>query len=145
MLSKIGTMLLVFALVRVASAQPLPEDFPEGEVIENKMCYDIEGFKIIAKYAIDSKSCAESKKVLEKTIDTQKEAITSLEKAIDLHEESISVLKQENTRLFDLWKEENKKRHEAENVPKWGSAEAWIAAGVATLVAGGAVTYAIIK
>lgn len=55
--------------------------------------------------------------------------VTILETNEVLLQEIISVQEQENTRLFDKWKEENKKRREAENKPSY-SWIGWTAAAV---------------
>lgn len=66
--------------------------------------------------------CESKTKKLQSIIDLR-------DQQVDLLKKNNKILKDEKSRLFDRWKEENEKRHEAENKADW-SWIGWTAAGV---------------
>lgn len=58
-------------------------------------------------------------------------AATELQAAIDSADSQILTLSQERTRLTQLWEEENRLRHEAENRPEWDWIPWTLAGGLA--------------
>jgi thymidylate synthase len=114
---------------------PLGDRIPvNGEI---KACYTIEDYKSLLKVDASYDTCLKIRTKLEKKDKIQEQRIVDLSKAVEVQQDSILVLKKENTRLFDQWKAENKKRHIAENKPAFGSYLAWGTAGafaVATAV-----------
>lgn len=119
--------------------------FPAGARIDDHQCYGLEEYKELLKLHSNYDSCLASLKIANELIALDKKVILNLEIIVDHQDSSIATLKVENKRLFGLWKEENRLRHKAENETSWTSWAGWIVAGVATIVAGGAVTYAIAK
>jgi hypothetical protein len=136
------------AATTTAAADP-PKHLPPGERInkgkpDEKQCYTFPEFKILLKVDNALTVCQTEKKLLEKKTQDQAKAIADLTAATKLQAASITDLKAENKRLFKLWKTENKKRHEAENKPRWGSWFGWGTAGVMTVATAILVTVIII-
>lgn len=73
--------------------------------------------------------------LLEDKVASLDESVTNLKKIIELKDYSMGICGVENKRLFELWKKENKLRHEAENRPRFGSWLSWGIAGGATIAA----------
>lgn len=129
------------ATVIPLQTQAQPENIPTGEpkVIQGTrfQCYPFEDFKKLLLVDAQFSSCKKIKGFLEEKNQLEQEKSVNLSKVIDLQGRSIKTLERENERLFKDWKEENKKRHLAENKPMIGSYVAWGTAGafaVATAV-----------
>jgi hypothetical protein len=138
-------MLIAICLMATMVHADPQDHLPSGERRGASMCYDLDGFKqlllLSAKFEAVENARAQ---FVEKTV-VQRKIIDAYKATDHIQLDTIESLKNENSHLFDLWKDENKRRHEAENIPKWGGAVGWITAGVMTFVAAGAVTYAVTK
>lgn len=140
-------MLIAMSLV---AATARADTLPEGERInigtaEEKQCYDLEGYRALLKMAVDLDTLREQVILWQAKADAQQHIILDLREIDASQQDSIATLEAENERLFNLWKEENRLRHEAENVPEWGSWTGWVVAGVATLAAGGVLGYTLLN
>ena len=120
-------------------------DLPAGTRNEDNICYTFSAYKRLLQIDADLKAERAQTLQLDLKIQAQQEVIDTY-RAIDVEQKNtIDRLAIENARIHEMWKEENRLRHEAENVPQWGGTLAWIVAGVATVAAGGAIGYAIAK
>jgi len=138
-------MLIAFCLNAKTAKAELPKGDRRGSGSSEVMCYDLENFTLLLQMDSDLTICHAEVTIRTHLADDLKLQVKTLKELVAVTEDNNTILKTENTRLFELWKEENKRRHEAENAPKWGSWMGWIVAGVATAVAGGAITYAVVK
>ncbi len=133
---------MILSISSEAVADPVID---EGVRDGDRVCYSLAGFKQLLVLREEFKSCASERDLLEQKVNIQKEIILNLKQVDAAQKNSIEILSAGNARLFEAWRKENKLRHEAENVPAWGSFLPWTIAGVASIVAGGAVIYAVTK
>lgn len=137
-------MILIAISVLVATtnlALAQPEHLPEGKRVnkgapDEMQCYELEGFKTLLRLDADFSWCLKSKKKLDIKTKQQASVILSLEKIVQAKDDNILLLKKENVRLFNMWKDENKKRHRAENKTSLSTTLAWSAAGVFAITTG---------
>ncbi len=144
---KIGVILTVFCLNTDTSSADL---LPKGERINagtpgEKQCYNLEEYKKILQITISYNNCVAANEVKDLTIVNLREQVVSLGASLALKESTVKALHDENKWLLSKWTAENKKRHEAENKPQWGTWVAWGVAAAATVAAGTAITIAITK
>lgn len=140
-------MLIAF-LATAAEAQPthLPEGTREGVGTENeRVCYGLAGFKVLLHLDTDLTACSAANKLLETKIELVEAENELLERITEAQKEAIDILVKQNDQLFKQWAEENKARHEAENVPQTSVWVAWGVAGVALSIAAGFGVYAALK
>ncbi len=79
--------------------------------------------------AEDSANCMEKNRLLEEKIAQQESVISNLDSIVTYKDQVINKLSKEKERLFNLWSQENLKRHKAENSPRLGSWLPWAIAG----------------
>ncbi len=115
----------------------LPKGEPKTIDGNRYQCLNFDEFKLLLEMEADMVEC-------EKETDLKSEKIAALETInaqlktiVALQKLSIGNLNTEKDRLFNLWKADNKRMHEAENKPHLGSWLGWTAAGVATAVLAG--------
>lgn len=101
-------------------------------------CYDLGGFKELLKIDANLTSAERMGELLSQKVTDQDTIIQNQQQELALRQNSGLILQTENTRLFDLWKEENKRRLEVENRPamSWVPWAVAAAAGVAALSLG---------
>lgn len=129
-----------------ATTQADPADhLPPGTRTGDSICYDLPQFKVLLTLAANYEDADAERDNLNKKVDAQKEMIDIYAAAEIIQDDIISSLEVDRDIMFEKWKDENKRRHVAENVPQWVGSAGWIVAGVMTLVAAGAVTYAVTK
>jgi hypothetical protein len=132
-------LLLTLYMTGLASAQSYLLKLPAGMQVthggDQLRGFTLDEFKVILDIYADYKNWG-------KQLPELKSQILNLDKIIlvkssqeKLYETSIKTLKDDQSRLFAKWKEENRLRHLAENKPAVGSWIAWGAAGVAGTVA----------
>lgn len=99
-------------------------------------CYDLEGFKTILKLDVSHGALIKMNELFVQKEQEHELAEAKLNEALDVERATNQTLKNENRRLFDLWTEENRKRHQAENRPQMVPWLAWSVAGAALVAAG---------
>lgn len=126
--------------------QAKPGEFPLGKRVKIEgaelKCYTIPEYKKLMGLYVDLNTCTAKEVLLKQKIANLEKQAAIYNEIADLHLSSIKILTEENKRLFGLWKEENKKRHIAENKPQFGSWLSWGSAGV--LAAASAVLLTVI-
>lgn len=101
------------------------------------MCYDLVGFKALLKLDADYAMCRELRRRLEDVVVHQRRALKRKDEAIQKKDAILESCQAESQRVFDLWKDENRKRHEAEQAPRWGT---WLSWGVAAVMTASTAT-----
>src|SRR5690606_8663137 len=127
--TRISSRFMILATEPSALADPLPQGKPkivDGETLQG---YDLAGYKSLVVLGAEVVSLRETTSALQAQVDHLEESVSLLESVRAAQDEKIHMYSEENQRLYDMWKEENRKRHEAEARPDWGSALAWGAAG----------------
>ena len=142
-------MLTAICLVTATAAAEPPKHLPKGERIDEgkpteQQCYTFPEFQLLLKIDSALTACQTAKKLLEDKAEEHGAIILDLTKVISLQAASVGALQAENKRVFELWKDENKRRHEAENKPHWGSWAGWGTAGVMTAVTAILVTVILV-
>ena len=99
-------------------------------------CYDLEGFKLLLKLETSHSALVKMNDLFALKVQEQDLAAEKLNQAFAAEKAANETLKGENRRLFDLWTEENRKRHLAENRPQMIPWLAWGVAGAALVAAG---------
>lgn len=131
---RIGKVLTSIFAILVTASSAAAEPLPQGRRVEvgREMlhCFNFDEYKslVVMNRELEAVSAEmvldkERKVLLSKEIDLLK-GIQKVQVA------QVKLFSDENERLFQLWKEENRKRHVAENKPAWGSYLAWSLAGV---------------
>lgn len=131
-----------------ALAQTPPEHIPEGHRCvsagETFQCFDLEDYKQVLKADIRHGKCLERNEALEQKDQNARIQIFNLKKAVEIQEMRTEQVINDNRRIYQMWLEENKKRHEAENQPQYGSWLLWAATGTfavtTAVLAGMAIT-----
>lgn len=91
-------------------------------------CFALEEFKQLTIAWVERDTFRSEKELLETKLNLQLKQISTLNSIIDTQGDTITKLTTENDRLFALWVEENKKRHEAETNPSFS----WVPWGIAS-------------
>lgn len=129
-----------------ANADPDPEDyelikFPKGVAKDidgyRHQCLNFDEFTLLLEFEANMVECEMETDLKTEKIELLDLQVTELKLVTDLQKLTVDAMKVENERLFGLWKDENKKRHLAENKPHWGSWVGWTVAGVSTAVLAG--------
>lgn len=114
-------------------------DVPRGTPInvgnnDIRECYTIEQFKQLL--ILDENYNNEKNKnyELSKKVNLQVKQIDFLNQEIIDYKYNNDLLEKENTRLYTMWKTENKKRHEAEEKPSFSAFAGWGTASVLGVV-----------
>jgi len=140
-------MLTVFCLnLGTIQAQELPTGTREGVGTSNeRVCYGFQDFKILLKIDQGFKDCKKQQELLKAQNTLLKEVVDTYKKVNTIQQDHISLLARRNDELFEAWKEENRKRHEAENIPQATNWLAWGIAGVSLASLAGVLSYAALK
>lgn len=129
-----------------ANADPNPQDYelfkvPKGQtkIIDGyrHQCLNFDEFTLLLEFEASMVECEMETDLKDEKIELLELQITDLKIITQLQKQTGDAMKVENDRLFGLWKDENKKRHLAENKPHWGSWMGWTVAGVSTAVLAG--------
>lgn len=129
-----------------AAQSNLPQGTREGKNTPNeRVCYGLSEFKVLLKLDSDLSACAKTAKLLLQKIDVQEDQIDLFKRLTAAQDQIIQLQQAHNKALFEAWKEENKRRHEAENVPSVSSWLGWSVAGVSIAALAGVLTYAAIR
>ena len=134
-------------ILTVATAHPTrliaePKHLPAGTRVGvgtpgEAQCYDVVGFKELLKLDSQFSSAEQMNDLLSQKTAEQDNIIQYQQEEIKIRANTALILQTENTRLFEQWKDENKKRLEAENRPSWTpSWIPWAVAGAAVVAAG---------
>ncbi len=127
----LSILLVVLAFSRSALAEPA---LPPGKWhdIDGKsyMCYDLTGFKQLVLLAMERNKLVVDVNTLTKQMSLLRDITGLQEKVIAVRDQQVALIKGENERMFKLWQEENKKRHDAEERPDWSAILGWGTAGV---------------
>lgn len=122
----------------LTASVPLLE-LPEGKRLKTPQGtfqgYNLQEFKIILRIEADYKSWGIQLPEYRKINKYLQQEVKNRDEQIMLMQTQMGVMSEDRERLFKKWKEENLKRHLAENKPEFGSWIAWGAAGVMTAVA----------
>lgn len=97
--------------------------------------YTLEEFKILLKMDVDLEYFEKDNVLYKKMFDEATRITEDQVKIVTSQDKQINILKNENSRLIEKWKEDNRLRHECENRPMFGNWIAWTLAGVAAVVA----------
>ena len=100
------------------------------------MCYTSTQFVELIKVDRLATSLVEKARLLELKVASQADLLSDKDRLLLLQNTNNEILSRQKHRLLLDWKEENKKRHEAESHTPVGSWIAWGIAGAATVVAG---------
>ena len=128
---------MILPITAVAQPEHIPVGDRETVGGESLQCYDFENYKKLLIFDAAFEGCLRTNELLVERHKLEKQRSTAFEKIIALQQKSMIIIEKDNDRLFKDWKEENKKRHLAENRPMLGSYIAWSTAGafaVATAV-----------
>jgi hypothetical protein len=122
----------------MGTAAAEPQHLPKGERIDKgtpteRQCYSQPEFLELLKLDNEHTTCLEQRRLLEKQTAELKSATQNLLEAAKLQAQAAEDLKADRDRLFALWKDENRRRHEAEQKPHWGSWLGWGTAAVMTV------------
>ncbi len=134
-------MLLTLS-IRVTNADLLPPSTKYSINNEVQACFNLENYKKLLQLAVDLGAELQKTDLLSRKVVEQETIITSQKKIIINKDNVIILYKKDQERLFNLWSEENRKRHLAENRPAYGSWVSWGLAGgfaVSTVVLGAIV------
>lgn len=145
---KLGAILIAILINTSNShASPLPMGDLKyyTETQEYFMCYDIQKYKLVLTAFADLSTCEEHNGLLEQKIGLLEGNYLAVQRQNQELQNVNIFLSEENDRLYQKWEEQNLRMHEAENSPNWSAWGGWIAAGVATIGAGLAITYAATK
>ena len=116
-----------------AIAQVPPKNIPKGQRCvsegETFQCFDLDDYKELLKADVRYVKCLEHNRIFETKEQKTKIQIFNLKKAIEIQEERTRNVEEYSNQLYILWLEENKKRHEAENEPQYGSWVLWATTG----------------
>ena len=129
-----GVILIATCLATEVRAAP-PKHLPAGsrQVSDAHWCFDLDSSRDLLIVDRNLTACLQ-----DNALQTQKglraeQNVSDLTTALRLTTENVNALQGEVTHMTNLWKAENKKRHEAENMPDWGS---WVGWGTAAVLAG---------
>lgn len=107
---------------------------PSGEVhtLQGRVlkCFNLEQFKDIVTIRAERDSAQNTASTFLIQVAVLKRATNHLEGVITDLKSVVKTQDAENTRVHDMWKEENRLRHIAENKSRFGSWIPWVAAGV---------------
>lgn len=144
-------MLIATLLTKTARSEPEPaSDFIPGVPVnkgtpDEMRCYDLENYKLLLELDNERQECLVLQPLFRRQIMNQQTTIESLNEQISSNEIIVKTLEYDRDRYKNMWIEENRARHEAEETPRFGSALPWAIATVAGIVAVGAVTYAVLE
>lgn len=132
------------------TARAEPKHLPKGERVDQgkpteKQCYSAVEFIQLLKLDNDHTTCLEQRELLSEEVAELKVATENLLEAAKLQAKAQEELQADRDKYFDLWKKENKARHECENKPHWGSWLGWGTAGVMTVATAILTGYVIAK
>lgn len=139
-------ILLAFLAVfmpAMASGQEITRfRLPEGRrctvAAEVYQCYNLGEFRELLHIDADLRHLTEQHTLDLARIEALTQADSELRLSLTTTREMVTTLEAERTRLTEMWEEENRLRHEAENRPDWSWLPWTLAAGfaIATLVLG---------
>lgn len=123
-------------------------DLPKGERINidtpsEKVCFDLEGFKALLLLDTGYAACSEERQLMTRQIEDLNITIEQLQAVNASKDKAIDMLEESNDKWRAKWEEENKLRHEAENIPQGPSFLPWAIAAAAIIAGGSAITWAI--
>ena len=145
------TLIVTCLLTTTVNADPVSiyalkqSVLPDGERRGGQMCYTLEGFKSLLLIDTALTLCKEELTIIKFQLHQYDRMLMDMESVSEIQDKVIDAQTVELQRMYKDWKEENRLRHLAENRPQWGSWAGWVVAGVASLVAAGAVGYAAHK
>lgn len=123
----------------IPTSQPVLKELPDGSRIKTKdgtfQGYSLEEMKVILHIHADYRVWGKQIPLLKKQVGDLTILSMNQSHQINLSAVEAGVLRLERDTLFKKWKEENLKRHLAENKPAFGSWIAWGCVAVATTVA----------
>lgn len=134
-------LLLALTIASSAQAQSFPTGSPCLQAGVRHQCYDLENYRLLLQFNEELTLSRQRVSLLTERLEIAQRVSTSLQRAVDAQETQISTLSQERDRLFERWQEENRLRHEAENMPDfmswlgWGIAAAAVAALLGMILA----------
>lgn len=108
-------------------------DYKECEPVgssKTHACFDFAGMKVLLKINEKRLTLQEINQDLKEILNGKESIIRAQGKQIGLLKNSLQVSKGEADHWFRRWKEENEKRHEAENEPRFNEYLGWGTAGV---------------
>jgi hypothetical protein len=107
-----------------------PREFVEVDKVRY-MAFDLESSGLLMAKLSCGYFFKQRSAVLSKRANQQSLALEEYREINTLQTEKINFLQDDRTRIVDMWKEENKKRHKAENKSSYG----WTVAAFASAVA----------
>jgi len=137
--SAIGVILTISLASNVWAAPP--KHLPEGTRTNNAWCFDLDESKDLLILDKSYDTCLGNSEKKDRQIKLFDKLVENTRAAVKIAESSVDVLNERNKNLYKMWKEENLKRHEAENKPNFG---AWIGWGAAAVMAGVAASLAVV-
>ncbi|NJL54368.1 hypothetical protein HC928_03655 [bacterium] len=147
-MQRFANVLLVLVLVLVAPpvhAQTYERfRLPEGTRLvvrgETYQGFDLGEYRELLHMDEDLRQFSERLIVLQNQVTELSQAATSLTQALRVSQSSIELLEEERTRLTELWEDENRRRHQAENRPEWD----WIPWTLSAVLAAAVVVLSIV-
>ena len=127
----------ILATANIALARIPPRGTLIHDGTEVKRCLGVSDYKDVIQTYEDEAHFREQYDRQKDIINEQKSIILDYGKITRNQEKTIDLLNSENHRLYDLWKEENKKRHLAENKVTIGGIAGWVSAGLFAALAVG--------
>jgi hypothetical protein len=130
-------LIAILLMAGTATADP-PKHLPKGERIDQgtpteRQCYSATEFVQLLQLDAAHQACLKQRALLEDQNAELKTAVENLLEAAKLQAKAAEDLRADRDRMFELWKEENRRRHEAEQKPHWGSWLGWGTAAVMTV------------
>src|SRR5690349_385548 len=123
MILSLGTTLTVISTNNAYGDPPRGTPCVIGD--EEFRCFDVEQYKgLLRAYATVAELTTKNKLLEEKSkeLDSQLNHATQTRAVLDT---TVALLRDDNERLLAMWKDENKRRHEAESKP--GVGPPWVA------------------
>ena len=102
----------------------------------DKVCYDLEQFKLLLVLDSDLRGSNKTISLLTEEVNHYKIATTALKSVVTESDKQIRVLQLDRERLYERWRTENLAKHKAENKPTFGSSLPWILSGILAATTG---------
>ena len=135
MLSRTGKILTVICVIAALSSPAAANtDLPDGEMhtLQGRVlrCFDLEQFKSIVIITEERRAADKRALLLADQVAVLLDASVHLNGQVTDLEAIRDSLQVETVRLRDMWKEENRLRHIAENNPRFGSWIPWVTTAI---------------